>query len=85
MHLIETKDDHIRCNNVSMPNIVKHTYKCYGKVTDADLLSNRETMSKHWNPNTPIQNIYKQVQDGLKFAKFAGLATQDKEKISIEY
>ena len=65
--------------------MVKHLYKFYGKVTDANLLSNKETMSKHWDPATPIQTIYKQVEHEVTFTKLLELTTQDKDKIAIAY
>ena len=49
-HLIHIKKNHIGHNNFSMPNIVKHLWKRNGKVTDTGLLSNKETMSKHCDP-----------------------------------
>ena len=60
-----------------------HLSKCYGKVTDADLLANKESKGKHWDPDTHIQTIYKQVEDGVKFAALVGLTTYDKEKIAM--
>ena len=84
-YLIDIKEDHIGYKNFSMPNIFKHMCKCYGKVTDADLLASKETMSKQWDPDTPIQTIYKQIEDGVKFAKLAEVTTQHKDKISIAY
>ena len=45
--LIEIQEDHVGHNNDSIPNIVKHLYKNYGKVKDADLLSNKETIRKY--------------------------------------
>ena len=60
---------------VSMPRIFNHLFKNYVKTTDADLLSNKESIGKYWDLNTPIQIIYKQIEDGVKFAALAGLTT----------
>ena len=82
-YLIDIKEDHIGHNNVSMPRIFNHLFKNYVKTTDADLLSNKESIGKYWDLNTPIQIIYKQIEDGVKFAALAGLTTHGKEKIAI--
>ena len=81
--LTNIKEDYIGCNNFSMSNTLKHLCKRYVKATDADSLSDKETMSNHWDPDTPIDIICKKIEDRVKFATFAGLATQDKEKNSI--
>ena len=84
-YLIDIKEEHIGYNNVSMPTLFNHLFKNYGKITDADLLANKETMGKHWDSDTPIQTIYKQIEDGVKFASLAGLTIHGKEKIAIAY
>ena len=53
------------------------------KAKDADSSANKETMNNILDPNTPIEIICKQIEDRVKFATFAGLTNQDKEKISI--
>ena len=84
-YLIDIKEDHIGHTNVSMPSMFNHLFNNYGKITDADLLANKDSMGKHWDPDTPIQTIYKQIEDGVKFASLAGLTTHGKEKIAIAY
>ena len=81
IHLIDTKEEQIGYNNKSISNIFDYLWKSYEKVNDADLLSSK----KPWaNSGTPIHR-YKQVEDEVKFAKLAGLTTQDKEKIAISH
>ena len=46
-YLIDIKEEHIGCNNVSIPTLFNHLFKNYGKITDADLLANKEAMGKH--------------------------------------
>ena len=83
--LIDLKQDHIGYNNVSIPNMFKHLNKHYGKITDADLLANKTNMSKPWDPDTPIQIIYKQIDEGTKFASLVSVHIPDKEKTAIGY
>ena len=84
-YLIDLKQDHIGYNNVSIPNMFKHLNKYYGKITDADLLANKTNMSKPWDPDTPIQIIYKQIDEGTKFASLVSVHIPDKEKTAIGY
>ena len=75
---MDIKEEYIGYNNKSIPDTFFHLCKSYGKVTDSDLLSNKEAMSKQWDPDTPTQTICKQVEDGVKFTKLVGMITQDK-------
>ena len=58
--LMDIKEEPIGCNNVSIHNMLAHLHKSYGKVTDADMLSNKESISKQsiesaspaWNADT---------------------------------
>ena len=84
-HLIDFKRDHIGHNNVSIPDIFKHLNKYYGKITDADLLANKTNMSKQWDPDTPVQIICKQIDEGVKFSSLVGVSIPDKDKIAIGY
>ena len=63
----------------------KHLCNNYGKITDSDLLVNKEAMNKTWDPDTPVQIVYKQDEEGVKFAKLADAIIQEKEKIAIGY
>ena len=84
-YLMCIKEDYIVHNNVSAPDMLDHLHKHQGKVNDADFLANKETKGKHWNPDTPIQTIYKQVEDGVKITVLVGLTTDDKEKIAMSH
>lgn len=84
-HLLDIKQDHVGYNNISIPKIFDHLFTNYGKIIDTDLLANKEAMNKSWDPDTPVQVAYKQVEDGVKYAKLAGVVTQDKEKIAVGY
>lgn len=42
-------------------------------------------MGKPWDLDTPVQVLFKQVEDGVKYARLAGVVIQDKEKIATGY
>ena len=42
-------------------------------------------MSKARDPDSPVQIICKQIDEGFKFKKLAGVTIQEKEKIAIAY
>ena len=53
-NLIDIKEEHIGYNNRSIPDTFAHLYKSYGKVTDTDIISNKGTMHKYQDPDTPM-------------------------------
>ena len=54
-YLYDLKEEHVKCNNKSIPQIFKYLYDNYGKITDTDLLENKENMNQDWDLETPIQ------------------------------
>ena len=84
-YLLDIKQEHVGYNNITIPKIFDHLFTNYGKITDADLLANKEAMGKPWDPDTPVQVLFKQVEDGVKYARLAGVVIQDKEKIATGY
>ena len=84
-YLLDIKEDYIEHNNVTIPYMFKNLCKNYRRITDSDLLANKEAMNKAWDPDAPVQIVYKQVEEGTKFAKLADVIIQDKEKIAIDY
>ena len=55
------------------------------KISDTDLLTNKENMSRLWNSDAPILTAYEQIEEEMKFAKQVGVASQDKEKMAIAF
>ena len=67
--LYDLKEEHVGHSNKSIPQIFKYLYDNYGKITDTDLLENKENMNQDWDPENPVQNVFKQIEDGAKFAE----------------
>ena len=57
----------------------------YGKIANADLLENKETMTQDWDSETLIQNAFKHIEDGTKCVALGEIVTSEKEKIAIGY
>jgi len=76
---------HIGFNNCTIQELFNYLYNNYGKISDNDILTNMDEMKQAWEPDTPIEMLYKQIEDGAEYASLAGLTIPDKEKIAIEY
>ena len=49
--------------------ILEHLWKNYGTVDVSDLTQNDQRMRAQWNPPTPIEALFEQLQEGKHFAK----------------
>ena len=82
-HLLHLKGEHAGHNIATTSDTLDHLHEYYGKITDNDLVANKDNMTKEWDLDTPIQTLHKKTEEGDKFSKIAGETMQDKEKISI--
>jgi hypothetical protein len=55
--------------NVTSLRLLTHLWDKYGKITQSELDSNEARMNQPWNPPTPIETLFKQLEDGLDFAR----------------
>ena len=57
--LCDVKQEHVGNNNKSIAQTLACLYESYSKITETDLLENKETMNQDWDSETPIQNEFK--------------------------
>ena len=72
----DLEDDTFGYADVRIPNIVTHLTTTYGTLTASDLEINREKLTEAWNPDDPIENLWKNI----KIVR--AIATQGGEPIS---
>ena len=48
--------------------ILTHLWTTYGEVGENDLKPNEKRMKTQWNPPTPIETLFKQLEEGQAFA-----------------
>ena len=59
---------HIGYANTTTLQLITHLYDNYGKITDADLRKNQETMVENLDTNLPIETFYHRIEDCVAFA-----------------
>jgi hypothetical protein len=64
--------------NVNPITIITHLKQTYGQIQLSDKTANYKRMTIPWNPPAPIEQLWKQLQDGQNFAQ------QGNEPISNE-
>jgi hypothetical protein len=47
--------------------MLHHLFLYYGSITDVDLEHNWENMRKAWDPQQPVESLFKQIQDCVDY------------------
>jgi hypothetical protein len=61
-------DDTLGFGNVTCLQLLLHLWHNYGRITQAELDANLLRMAAAWNPPTPIEVLFAQLEDGVRFA-----------------
>jgi hypothetical protein len=65
--------------------MLDHLSISYGIITTADIDQNFETMCKAWDPQQPVETLFKQIQDCVDFVEAGGVAIGAAQKLSSAY
>jgi hypothetical protein len=71
-YLAELHHDDFAYGNRTTLEVLTYLWDTYSEITPDDLALNTLRMTKPWNPPTPIEDMFKQVADGVKFATAGG-------------
>jgi hypothetical protein len=59
--------------NISARDILDHLFETYGNITAVDLEINFEHMHRAWDPQQPVESLFKQIQDCVDYSEAGGL------------
>jgi hypothetical protein len=63
MYLDILNDNMVGCANISARDMMDHLFDMYGNITAVDLEINFERMRRTWDPQQPVESLFKQIQD----------------------
>jgi type VI protein secretion system component VasK len=66
-------------------NMLDHLFLSNGSITAVDIEQNFENMRKAWDPQQPVETLFKQIQDCVDFAESRGVAIGASQKLSSAY
>ena len=66
------KDRHVGYMNQSICTILQHLFDNYGNITPLELEDNDTKMRATWDPNSPLDCLIQQVEDGQDYANDGG-------------
>jgi hypothetical protein len=85
MYLDILNDDMVGFSNITAREMIDHLLLTYGNITDVDLEHNFEQVCKAWDPEQPVETLFKQIQDCADFSEAGGMAIGHPQQINVGY
>jgi hypothetical protein len=71
--------------NISAREIMDHLFKTYGNITAVDLEINFEHMRCAWDPQQPVETLFKKIRDCADYSEAGGIPIGPSQKINVVY
>jgi hypothetical protein len=73
MYLEILNDNMVGYANISARDMLYHLFETYGNITVIDFDINFEHMRQDWDPQQPVETLFKQIQDGSDYLVAGGV------------
>jgi hypothetical protein len=71
--------------NISARDMLDHLFETYGNITSVDLEINFEHMRQAWDPQQPVETLFKQIQDCADYLEEGGVLIGPSQQINVGY
>jgi hypothetical protein len=71
--------------NISARDMLDHLFETYGNITAVDLEINYEHMHRAWDPQQPVESLFKQIQDCDDYSESGGVLIGHLQQINMGY
>jgi hypothetical protein len=71
--------------NTTARNMLDHLFETYGNITAVDLEINFENMRRAWDPQQPVESLFKQIQDCADYSEAGGVLIGHPQQINVGY
>jgi hypothetical protein len=85
MYIEILNDDIVGFANTTSRDMLHHLFLSYGSTTAVDIEQNLKNMRKAWDPQQPVETLFKQIQDLVDFAEAGGATIGAAQKLSSAY
>jgi hypothetical protein len=85
MYLDILNDDMVGFSNITAREMIEHLFITYGIITAVDLEHNFEQMRKTWDPQQPVETLFKQIQDCAGFSEAGGVKIGNSQQMNVVY
>jgi hypothetical protein len=85
MYMEVLNDNMVGFANVSARDMMGHLFGTYGNITAVDLEINFEHMRRAWDPQQPVEYLFKQIQDCANYSEAGGVLIGRPQQINVGY
>jgi hypothetical protein len=85
MYLDILNDNLVGYDKISARDMVDHLFETYGNITAVDLEINFEHMRRAWDPQQPVETLFKQIQDCADYYEAGGVLIGHPQQINVGY
>jgi hypothetical protein len=71
--------------NISARDMLDHIFATYGNITAVDLEISFEHMRRAYDPQQPVESLFKQIQDYADYYEAGGVLIGQPHKINVGY
>jgi hypothetical protein len=85
IYLYILNDNMVGYANTTARDMLDHLFETYGNITAVDLEINFENMRRAWDPQQPVESLFKQIQDCADYSESGGVLIGHPQKINVGY
>jgi hypothetical protein len=85
MYLNILNDNMVGFANISDLEMLDHLFMTYGNITAVDLENNVEQMRRAWDPQQPVESLFKKIQDSAGYSEAGGVIIWHPHQINVGY
>jgi hypothetical protein len=85
MYLDVLNDNMVGFTNISARDMLDHLFSTYGNITAVDLEINFEHIRRAWDPQQPVESLFKQIQDCADYSEAGGVLIGHPQQIDVGY
>jgi hypothetical protein len=85
MYLEILNDNMVGYANISARDMLDHLFETYGNITAVNMEINFEHMRQAWDPQQPVETLFKQIQDCADDSEAGGAPIGPSQQINVGY
>jgi hypothetical protein len=78
-------DNMVGYAKISARGMLDHLFETYGNITAVNLEINFEHMRRAWDPQQPVETLFKQIQDCADYSEAGGVLIGHPQQINVGY
>jgi hypothetical protein len=85
MNLEILNDNMVGYAYISARDMLDHLFETYGNIISVDLEINFEHMRRAWDPQQPVETLFKQIQECADYSEAGGVPIVRSQQINVGY